>query len=105
MNKKIVISYNKYSNNKTGTVYDQTIKISRDLVDYINNKIKEIKRDNKHIEFYNSYDYIYLDELEEDNINWLTLTGTRIIKHILNELGINTSRIKKDRNTRLTIVD
>ena len=105
MNKKIIISYNKYYNEGNGGIYNQTIKISKDLVDLINNKIKEIKRDKKHIEFYNNHDYIYVAEIEKDKINWLSLTTLRIIKYILNDLEVNTSRLKKDRNTRLVILD
>lgn len=113
--KKISVSYQKEFGND-GTVYTQTIKISKNFLLFLAKKIKdEIKSDYKNHTsnaFKNSgYAYgdklkavCYLKELDTSkDKHFLTLTQLRFIYPYI-AFNFDASRVKTDRNTILQVI-
>ena len=93
----IIVSYqNDWDEN--GTHYNQRIRVPKELKEAINNEMRQAQETRQHEALNNSHDYIYLNELT-DNDNYTTLTTARLVKHVLETNGIDTKRVKLDRNT------
>lgn len=115
LDKKIKISYQKqYGNN--GTVYTQKITIPKELAFYINSKIQNEKmccfRNDNLYKKMGIYDFnkldLYLDYIDFDKINYLSITQLRFIKYYL-ILNVEDTlkyvrKVKSDRNTILEVL-
>lgn len=114
-NKKLIVSYQKNFSND-GTVYTQTITISKSFLLFLAQKInEEIKSGYINCgakEFPNSgYTFgdklkakCYLKNLETSKrLHFLTLTQLRFIYPYLN-FNFDASRVKTDRNTILKVI-
>lgn len=106
--KKIKIDYKKHIA-KDGTIYDQTITLSKDFVNYINKNIKYYKNASPEVKnciaedigFSIYYDY-YLEEIKEE-INFLKMTQLQFIYYYLSINNYDIKRIKT-RNTIIKVV-
>lgn len=114
-NKKLTVSYQK-TFSKDGTVYTQTITISKNFLLFLAQKINEeiksgyINCGSK--AFPNSgYTFgdklkaeCYLQKLDTDKkVHYLTLTQLRFVYPYL-QFNFNASRVKTDRNTILQVI-
>ena len=106
--KKISVSYQKEFGND-GTVYTQTIKISKNFLLFLADKInKEIKSGYKNYCDYAFKDMLkaecYLQKLDTSkNKHFLTLTQLRFVYPYL-QFNFDASRVKTDRNTILQVI-
>lgn len=113
MKNKIIVSYQKQFDNN-GTCYTQTIKINKNFIRYINKLIEHEKENNfNNMALYNSMGifsvcnlFWYLEALQENEVNYLTITQLHFIRYYILEnnkkmYNILNKKIKLDRNTIL----
>ena len=101
MKRRIKVSYIE-SWDLNGTHYTQLIRIPHQLKDLLNEELEKAKKERKHPIFFNSHDFMNLaTEFYSSGYTLLTLTSTRLVKHVLDREGQDTKRIKLDRNTRI----
>ena len=101
----IKVSYQKgYTDDST--FYNQYIKLDKRFLKAINKEMKKAKHSTniKQPYFFNHYDNIYCDELQKGKLNHATLTQQRLIKYVLDNLNVDTKRIKTDRNTVIEFI-
>ena len=108
--KKLIVSYQKRWGSD-GTCYNQTIKLDKNFIKYINKQIKYYHNASDEIKniicdsvgFSKCYD-CYLDELnEKESVNYLFLTQLSFIYYYLSINNYDVSRIKI-RNTIIKII-
>lgn len=108
--KKIIVSYQKRWGTD-GTCYNQTIKLDKNFIKYINKLIKKYHESDDELKniicdrvgFSKYYD-CYLDELNtKESINYLFLTQLSFIYYYLSINNYDVSRIKR-RNTIIQVI-
>ena len=86
----------------SGTVYDQTVTLTVEVLDAINEEVTEatIGKDKPYLFGVEYRSYVKPVSL---GTNYLTLTMARLVHSVLIDTGVDLKRYKLDRNTRLII--